>query len=504
MLGELIEWYKKKNRKLLIFKVDFDKAFDSVNWIFLDFSLAQLGFGQKWRKWMRACLTSGRSSVLINGSPTSEFSLKCGLRQVDPLSPYLFIIVMEGLHYAFQRAISNNVFHGVNVGNVNVSHFLFADDVAIVSYWNEVELDAILLILNRFYLESGLKINLHKSNLIGIGVSQDEVELMSTCTGCTALHLIFLDLNSALICPDRALGPLSLISSKIDYLRVLASRDKGGLGISSLKSFNCTLLLKWVWRSVHSVGAIWVQLLKAIHGEKLGIDIRGCKTKGIWHAIVTNYLSCQASGALNPVTLTRKRVATTDCFVLNSIRTFLFFDRVSGPTWAWSRTPSGTSHLDSLIAELQSVTLTDHADRWTWNLDVESTFTLCDTRLFLDNFWLPSHQHSTWLFKVIPIKVNVFMWRLRLDRLPTRLNLSSRGIDIESIVCPICGLTTETHDHTFLSCEIASTLWNRVRLWMDPHWPTFSTIEELFDWILSRYIHTSRGVKVLCIISTTL
>ena len=92
MLSEIMDWYKKKKRKLMVFKVDFEKAYDSVSWKYLDHVLSQFGFGSKWRGWIRECLHSARTSILVNGSPTSEFSLKRGLRQGDPLSPFLFIL----------------------------------------------------------------------------------------------------------------------------------------------------------------------------------------------------------------------------------------------------------------------------------------------------------------------------------------------------------------------------------------------------------------------------
>nr|GEV61946.1 RNA-directed DNA polymerase, eukaryota, reverse transcriptase zinc-binding domain protein [Tanacetum cinerariifolium] len=133
MMSEVIGWYKKKNKKLLIFNVDFEKAFDLVNWRYLDFVQSQLGFGSQWRKWIRACLRLARTSILVNGSPSSEFSIKHDLRQGDSLSPFLFIIVMEGLHLAFNEALQTNLIRGAFVGaaKFNVSHFFFADDVVI-------------------------------------------------------------------------------------------------------------------------------------------------------------------------------------------------------------------------------------------------------------------------------------------------------------------------------------------------------------------------------------
>nr|GEY51691.1 RNA-directed DNA polymerase, eukaryota, reverse transcriptase zinc-binding domain protein [Tanacetum cinerariifolium] len=95
MVSEIIDWYKKRNKRLMILKVDFKKAFDSVSWNYLDYIHLHMGFGNDWRAWIRACLHSSRTSILVNGSLTPEFSLECGLRQGDPLCLLLFILVME-------------------------------------------------------------------------------------------------------------------------------------------------------------------------------------------------------------------------------------------------------------------------------------------------------------------------------------------------------------------------------------------------------------------------
>ncbi|GJY12022.1 RNA-directed DNA polymerase, eukaryota, reverse transcriptase zinc-binding domain protein [Tanacetum coccineum] len=71
ILSEVIDWYKKRKKKMMLFKVDFEKAFDTVSWKYLDFMLHNLGFGSTWRSWIKACLESSRTSILINGSPTS-------------------------------------------------------------------------------------------------------------------------------------------------------------------------------------------------------------------------------------------------------------------------------------------------------------------------------------------------------------------------------------------------------------------------------------------------
>ncbi|GKD90093.1 RNA-directed DNA polymerase, eukaryota, reverse transcriptase zinc-binding domain protein [Tanacetum coccineum] len=114
---------------MMIFKIDFEKAFDSVSWDFLFQVIVFMGFSSKWISWISGCLSSAKTSVLVNGSPTDEFHLHRGLRQGDPLSPFLFIMIMEGLHVAVEDAILAGYFRGVTVGSQNISHLRFADDV---------------------------------------------------------------------------------------------------------------------------------------------------------------------------------------------------------------------------------------------------------------------------------------------------------------------------------------------------------------------------------------
>lgn len=80
IINEVFSWAKKTGKELLLFKVDFDKAFYSVNLEFLDSAMSQMGFGSKWRKRMRGCLISAKASVIINGSSVYEFDISKGVR----------------------------------------------------------------------------------------------------------------------------------------------------------------------------------------------------------------------------------------------------------------------------------------------------------------------------------------------------------------------------------------------------------------------------------------
>jgi hypothetical protein len=112
VVNEIVDWAKKTGKSCLIFKVDFEKAYDSVEWSFLDYMLERFGFGEKWKKWICSCVYGGSMSVLVNGSPTEEINIQRGLKQGDPLAPFLFLLVVEGLGGLMKKVVDLNRFTG--------------------------------------------------------------------------------------------------------------------------------------------------------------------------------------------------------------------------------------------------------------------------------------------------------------------------------------------------------------------------------------------------------
>ncbi|GKB16780.1 RNA-directed DNA polymerase, eukaryota [Tanacetum coccineum] len=219
ILNELLSWCKHKKSKALIFKIDFEKAFDSVRWDYLDVVLANFGFGLKWRSWIQGCLNSAMGSILVNGSPTSEFKFSKGLKQGDPLSPFLFILIMESLHLSFNNVVNAGLYNGIQIDeSLNLSHLFYADDVIFVGKWNSSNLSTIVNVLKWFYLASGLKINLNKSKLMGIGISHDVVASAAKSIGCSILHTPFNYLGV------KVGGIMSRLSSWDDVIAKLSAR----------------------------------------------------------------------------------------------------------------------------------------------------------------------------------------------------------------------------------------------------------------------------------------
>ena len=100
------------------------KAFDHVNWGFLTHLLERCGFFDKWRRWISFCLSNVHFSILINGSPYGFFGSSRGLRQGDPLSPFLFILVMEAFSRMLDKAVLQGRLSGFNAGASNARSLL--------------------------------------------------------------------------------------------------------------------------------------------------------------------------------------------------------------------------------------------------------------------------------------------------------------------------------------------------------------------------------------------
>jgi hypothetical protein len=186
VINEVVDLAKKSGKDCLIFKVDFEKAYDSMDWSFLDYMLGRFGFCDKWREWIRACVFTGSMSVLVNGSATEEINIQRGLKQGDPLAPFLFLLVAEGLGGLMKKAVDLNRFKGFAVGSngVNVSHLQYADDTLCIGEASIDNLWTLKAILRAFELVSGLKVNFSKSCVLGVNVSEDFMRLASTFLNC--------------------------------------------------------------------------------------------------------------------------------------------------------------------------------------------------------------------------------------------------------------------------------------------------------------------------------
>lgn len=191
--------HQQKQARLLL-KLDISKAFDSVSWPFLLEVLQKLGFGQIWCDILSGLLASSSTQILLNGTPGVSFLHKRGLRQGDPLSPMLFILVMDVLSLMISKASVDGLLLPLSRRSLQHRVSIYADDVVLFLQPTEMDMNITSDILGLFGEASGLKTNFQKSNIYPIHCADSDLSAVHDSLGCDLLEF-----------PCKYLGlPLSL------------------------------------------------------------------------------------------------------------------------------------------------------------------------------------------------------------------------------------------------------------------------------------------------------
>ena len=222
------------------FKIDLRKAFDSLNWDFLRTVLTKMGFPGPFINLLMTCVEGSMLSIKLNGAIEGFFAAKSGLRQGDPLSPYLFVIAMEVLTACLKKHTASPSFkHHWCAKDLDISHVMFADDVFLFCHGDNTSVDKLMMGLQDFSLCSGLIPNNLKSSFYSSNISQDTHDYIRDSTGFTEGTL-----------PVKYLG-LPLISSKLSYRLCLP-----------LVMRICNKIDGWTNKCLSQAGRL--QLLKAV------------------------------------------------------------------------------------------------------------------------------------------------------------------------------------------------------------------------------------------------
>ncbi|GJV08588.1 RNA-directed DNA polymerase, eukaryota [Tanacetum coccineum] len=147
---------------------------------------------------------------------------------------------------------------------------------------------------------------------------------------------------------------------------------------------------------------------------------------------------------------------------------------ISMPKVSWSssrgfslkaaRGGAKSEQFNKFSSKLSCVTLPQTQDRWVWSLEGTGEFSVASIRKALDDFKLLEVSSQTRWISAVPGKINIFAWKVRLDKIPTRLNLSLRGLDIESILCPLCGSYVESSSHLLFGCSLVKSLAHKIMI----------------------------------------
>jgi len=179
--AELVQVCHKRKAPTLVLKLDFAKAFDTVNWNFLLTVLQVRGFDVKWRNWVQKLLQSSLTAVLVNGCPGPWIQCARGLRQGDPMSPYLFLLVADVLQSLITS--DGSVKHPMDSSRP-CPVLQYADDTLILLRGEVEQVQKLKSLLDQFVAASGLLINYHKSTAVPMNMADEAARLCTSLLGC--------------------------------------------------------------------------------------------------------------------------------------------------------------------------------------------------------------------------------------------------------------------------------------------------------------------------------
>ncbi|GJR09748.1 RNA-directed DNA polymerase, eukaryota, reverse transcriptase zinc-binding domain protein [Tanacetum coccineum] len=377
--------------------------------------------------------------------------------------------------------------------------FSHSDYVQSIRRWQEYET---LLNYCLGLLQKGLKINLHKSKLMGIGVSSNVVEAAASLIGCSMLTTPFNYLGvkvgsnmSRITSWDDVIskvssrlskwklkllsigGRLTLLKSVLTSISLYhMSIFKVPIGVlNHLESIRRNFFhgvdgsdrkLVWIgWNMVQTSkqnGGLGTRFIKAIFGNKRALDTHKLMPRrSPWQDVILAIHSLQSKG-INLMEYIQKKVGNGEntsfwddswlgevalkvlykrLYALETCKSISVAEKMGHTSLSHSfrRMPRGgveQDHYDLLCSKAADLVLPNMSDRWCWSLEGSQEFSVKSTRTLIDNAILPKAEVPTRWLKVVPIKVNVHAWRVCLDKLPTRVNLSLRDI-VDQVMHPL-------------------------------------------------------------------
>ncbi|KAL0399727.1 UNVERIFIED_CONTAM: putative mitochondrial protein [Sesamum radiatum] len=490
-------------------KLDVSKAYDKVEWSFLEQVMVKLGFPPPFIRLVMLCVSSVSFSFMLGGKQFGSVIPRRGLRQGDPLSPYLFLLCTESFSSLLQLAEQEGRLKGVSVcrGAPSISHLLFADDTLIFCRASPENTRAVLDVLEVYRRASGQEINFSKSSVAFSKNTGEEI-----CARIvTALSVrrenkmeLYLGLPSKVARTKKAL--FSTIRDNIwkrmsgwnAKLLSQAGREvliKSVLQAIPTYAMSCfrlsiTLLPKQWWRLWQSPDKLLSRVLRARYfpsGNLFEASL-GSRPSFTWRSVMAALFLFRAGCRWRIGSGVHVRVWTDPW--LPRPRSFrpitppapnlahLLVSELIDPVRDWKTELVERLFwpCDSSIILAIPLSRVGEGDLLTWHYSKNGSFTvrsayhlavsLTDTPCSSSR----AAAETAWWRKVwparVPNKVKVFIWRACLNALPTGVNLRKRA-SICQVMCPLCGDGSEDVLHVLLRCPFASQVWGLISLAAD-------------------------------------
>ncbi|CAJ2663797.1 unnamed protein product [Trifolium pratense] len=526
VVNEVVDLAKRTGKECLIFKVDFEKAYDSVDWGFLEYMLRRFGFCEVWIGWIQACIFGGNLSVLVNGSPTGEINIQRGLKQGDLLAPFLFLLVAEGFGGAMRRAGELHLFKGFSIRSGGPClPFKYLGLPVGANPRRLATWDPLVEKIRR-------KLNSWGNKHISLGGRI--VLINSVLNSIPIFYMSFMKMPAQVIKKvtriqrDFLWGGVNGVKklSWVKWKVVCQQKKKGGLGIRDLKMTNLSLLLKWRWRLLQrNVTALWKEVLVAKYGDYILHDVNlsngsSPSFASLWWKDIRDLEVCVenrnwllevmdrriGNGVFTrfwvdkwvgdtPLCVSFPRLFSLSLQKLACVSEVVINGESGNRRWnlLWRRNLFAWEEesVIQLVGELENVTLSREEDCWWWKLDLEGGFSVKTAYDALLRELVPGPILTPWELKIFesiwespaPSKVISFSWQLLLDRVPTKENLLLRGIIQQPLEgnCVWCDTLSESASHLFLHCRVAHVVWYEIFKWLGVVIVMPSNVLLLFD-----------------------
>ncbi|XP_024190158.1 uncharacterized protein LOC112194141 [Rosa chinensis] len=512
--SELAHYMHKLRRGqegFLALKLDISKAYDRLEWGFLQRIMIKMGFAEQWVALIMSCLSTVRFSFLINGTPRGYVTPQRGLRQGDPLSPYLFLLCAEGLSALISHVVSNGQWQGLRVcdGAPSISHLLFADDSMLYFYATIQDCLMIRNVLNIYEKASGQQVNLQKSNVVFSGSVLPHLRVSMA----QVLRVQVVDKH------DKYLGIPTLVwQNLIQELHQLCAqfwwgstdekkamhwrawdelckpKSLGGMGFRHLFAFNLAMLAKQGWRLIQNPNSLIGQLLKALYFPQSNFweASLGSQPSYAWRSILQGR-DILRTGIKRHIGNGLSTNIWLDPWLLDEDLTAYSLDRVTlmadlfESPGVWNSVLLTELFPIHIVQKILAIPLSprNHEDRWIWGGDkkgqftVKSAYHVARNRILTDHSTTPNPSASLWRRlwnSPVPGSVKVCAWKAASNVLPTRSRLSERGIDLDT-QCPLCDEEVETPIHAVRDCPHAISLLQGANL------PLVSSPTTVTDWL---------------------
>ncbi|XP_074305913.1 uncharacterized protein LOC141641138 [Silene latifolia] len=403
---DLIKLYRRKScSPRLLMKLDLQKAYDSIEWSFVEDMLNGLGFPERMVTILMQCVSTPSFSIALNGDVFGFFQGKRGLRQGDPLSPLLFTLCLEYLSRVLLVTQKHRSFRFHPLcKKVGLSHLCFADDLILFCKGEKGSVELLLHAFSLFSKASGLQMNREKSSFYCNGMALGLIQELEQATGMKRGSTPFKYLGVS-VSPKR----LSVLDCQclVDQITVIRQID------SICKDF------LWYGKTTRDspVLVAWEKLCRP--KKKGGL---GFKNLLIWN---------QAAIAKDKV--------------------WRDYEPSINSSWSWRK----ICHTKNLMKPL----LYDEAWR---ALQVLYTIRIGYSWLLPDCAEVP--WFPWWINKWVVPKHGFIGWLMAQNRLLTQDRLQGMGI-IHSNQCFLCGNVAENHSHLFFQCEYSKHCCKCVSDW---------------------------------------